>query len=132
MSKCWREEPQDRPQFAELVKTIEEMLGVELDYLDLDCLTGVSNRQYFMDGQESADAVCLTKPQLRWDEEDEDDVQEVILPVVLPPEEQQQQHGYLNMMAVGPAELDEKAPLVGQQQEASSSSVDYLMPIVRT
>ena len=48
MMKCWRADPQERPQFAELVKTIEDMLGVGMDYLDLGCLVGVSNREYFM------------------------------------------------------------------------------------
>lgn len=48
MMKCWREDPQERPQFAELVKTVEDMLGVGMDYLDLGCLAGVSNREYFM------------------------------------------------------------------------------------
>jgi hypothetical protein len=28
MMKCWREDPQERPQFAELVKTVEDLLGV--------------------------------------------------------------------------------------------------------
>ena len=50
MKKCWREDPQERPQFAELVKTVEDMLGVGMDYLDLDCLAGVSNREYFLNG----------------------------------------------------------------------------------
>lgn len=49
MMKCWREDPQERPQFAELVKIVEDMLGVGMDYLDLGCLAGVSNREYFMD-----------------------------------------------------------------------------------
>lgn len=48
MMKCWREDPQERPQFAELVKTVEDMLCVGMDYLDLGCLAGVSNREYFM------------------------------------------------------------------------------------
>lgn len=48
MMKCWREDPQERPQFAELVKIVEDMLGVGMDYLDLGCLAGVSNREYFM------------------------------------------------------------------------------------
>lgn len=53
MMKCWKEDPQERPQFAELVKIVEDMLGVGMDYLDLGCLT-VSNREYFMDsGTES-------------------------------------------------------------------------------
>jgi hypothetical protein len=51
MMKCWREDPQERPQFAELVKTVEDMLGVGMDYLDLGCLAGVSNREYFMNSQ---------------------------------------------------------------------------------
>lgn len=51
MIKCWREDPQERPQFAELVKIIEDMLGVGLDYLDLDCLAGVTNKEYFMDAE---------------------------------------------------------------------------------
>ena len=49
--KCWREDPQERPQFSELVKTVEDMLGVGMDYLDLGCLAGVSNREYFMNSQ---------------------------------------------------------------------------------
>ena len=48
MIKCWREDPHERPEFIELVKTIEEMLGVGLDYLDLSCLTSVTNQEYFM------------------------------------------------------------------------------------
>ena len=57
MMKCWREDPQERPQFAELVKVIEDMLGVGLDYLDLDCLAGVTNKEYFMDSENPGTAL---------------------------------------------------------------------------
>lgn len=64
MMKCWREDPQERPQFAELVKTVEDMLGVGMDYLDLGCLAGVSNREYFLnsDGHDSFPKGIMNPP----------------------------------------------------------------------
>lgn len=139
MRKCWEEDPQERPQFAELVKILEEMLGLELDYLDLDCLTGVSNKEYFLEDQDpqgDGAAGVLSKPQqqLRWDEEEDEEE----IPMMDDDDHQQaqQQHGYLNMMddpGRPSSESGEKVPLVTSQDPAPSeepSSTGYLVPIV--
>lgn len=115
MTKCWREDPYKRPQFAELVKTIEDMLSHELDYLDLDCLIGVSNKEYFMNADDDQQELgSKVRPTLRWDEE-EDAV-----------DERPQPHGYLNTVGAAPTAPEETVPLVQEQ------SVGYLTPIVRS
>ena len=60
MIKCWREDPHERPEFIELVKIIEDMLGVGLDYLDLSCLTSVTNQEYFMNPDSSSAPNIMT------------------------------------------------------------------------
>lgn len=120
MMRCWRENPVERPQFAELVKIIEDMLALELDYLDLDCLTGVSNKEYFMGHQQSPLPATIGIHQLRWDDDEEDNNDLVAAEVESTP------LGYMNMAPTSQA-TDETVPLVQEQ-----TTIDYLMPIVRS
>ncbi|XP_046644788.1 proto-oncogene tyrosine-protein kinase receptor Ret-like [Daphnia pulicaria] len=141
MMKCWREDPQERPQFAELVKTVEDMLGVGMDYLDLGCLAGVSNREYFM-SSDSDGSLPKGLQQLRWDD-DEDELP--ISSAETSPAEDQSSF-YLNMSS-SKTDDGETIPLVnsGQHQQliiqdsfplfkpvtVAEAQDEYLLPIVR-
>lgn len=140
MMKCWREDPQERPQFAELVKTVEDMLGVGMDYLDLGCLAGVSNREYFLNS-DGHDSFPKGLQQLRWDDDDDE------LPISSPETGREDQSSFYLNMSSSKTDDGETIPLVNdemQHQHLIENSFplfkpvpdavvqdEYLLPIVR-
>lgn len=57
MMQCWKEDPQQRPQFAELVDAFNNMLQIGMDYLDLNSLV-VTNTEYFMTDDQISPGNC--------------------------------------------------------------------------
>jgi len=98
MLKCWKEAPNERPAFAELVKDFDSMLQVGTDYLDLNFFSA-TNMEYFISG-----AGELTNRQLCWDDEDAEASEAEAEPRIPPPT-------YLQMQSSEDNDASSTAPL---------------------
>ena len=53
MSDCWKEEPDERPSFEQLISTLEQMMTKSNDYYDFDKLD--ETQPYYMEADSDSD-----------------------------------------------------------------------------